>query len=163
MSLILKLKISLVAHKRGSVRGVYEGILLDITHLNDCALHTPPGPTRLNLRQPPNIRFEDRLESLGEFVAFTPNLDRFSQAFPASLVLHVVLMNDSCGSDLSINSPETPRRNHDFCACFGPSFPPIPCTFDLQIVHMNDFCGSILDVCKHNFSFDLIGYTPSMP
>ena len=142
---------------------IYPRILLDITHLNDCALHTPPGPTRLNLRQPPNIRFEDRLESLGEFVAFTPNLDRFSQAFPASLVLHVVLMNDSCGSDLSINnSLEISRKNHNFYAYFRPLFPPILCTFDLQIVLINDFCGSILDICKYNFSFNLIGYTPSM-
>ena len=50
---------------------------------------------------------------------------------------------------------EKPRLLH---ASLDPRSRPFRALFDLQTVLVNDFCGSILDVCKHNFSFILIGY-----
>ena len=57
---------------------------------------------RRRLRQPRNIRFETRLEIAGEIVVFTPNLDTLSKAFPVFRVLQTVLMNDFCGSEMSV-------------------------------------------------------------
>ena len=62
-------------------------ILLDITHLSVCALHTPPGPKGPGVRQPPNIRFKTRLEIARETVIFIPNLDIFSNTFPVFYIL----------------------------------------------------------------------------
>ena len=67
--------------------------MLDITSQKGYASHSPPRTTCLGLRQPPDIRFEDRQESLGEITTVTPNSDTFSKAFPAFLVLQRVLMN----------------------------------------------------------------------
>ena len=137
--------------------------LLDITYLNICALYTPPGPKAPGVRQPPNIRFETRLEIAGEIIVSTPNLDTFSNALPAFRVLHLVFINDFYNSNPSINNnPEISGRNYNFYAYFRPLFPPIPYIFDLQIILINNFYNSILDICKHNFSFNLINYTLSI-